>query len=244
MAPIARYSVDGTLGCITLANPPQNTLPDPEFADSRELAAFVAGPQLKGIVVCGEGRHFCAGADLPSLRSQAADPSSLARRLDKGKQLLEMLRAAPVPMVAAIRGSCLGAGLEIAMACHFRVAAHNALLGFPESQHGLVPGMSGTATGLPRAVLARLVLSGDMIGGDEARSLGIVDQCCATGRVVDEAGALLRSLVERRSARLVHAAMTSIHDARRLPRAEALAAETRIFCELVSQAPPGAEPRQ
>ncbi len=228
------YRRDGPIGHIVLQNPPNNTLPHPRFAEPGELQAFLGAAELKGVVVSGEGRHFSAGADLDTLKALARDPAALQQALDEGKGLLDIIRYAPVPVVAAVRGSCLGAGLEIALACHFRVAASSAMIGFPESEYGLIPGMSGTVEGeLRRATRIRMVLSGEMIGAEEARERGIVDRVCAAPQVEREAEALLAQLVSRRSAALVHAAMNSVHNCARMGRREALLEESRLFCELV-----------
>jgi enoyl-CoA hydratase len=227
------YDIDGPVGRITLANPPTNTLTHPAFADEEEMARFLAAPSLKAVIVAGEGRHFSAGADLDSLRAQARDAAGLAEALGRGKALLDRIRFAPVPVIAAIRGSCLGAGLEIALACHFRVAAESAMLGFPESEQGLIPGLAGTlADSVRRGALVRLVLSGGLVSGQEALALGLVDRAVPVRAVEREARALADSLTGRRSAELVHAAMASIGNAGRMPRDEALRRETELFCEL------------
>jgi enoyl-CoA hydratase/carnithine racemase len=232
------YRTEGAVGFVTLVNPPQNTLPHPRFADPGALGRFLQTPELKGVVLSGKGRHFCGGADLDSLRVLAQDPMRLQESLDEGKMLLDLIRFAPVPVVAAVRGSCLGAGLEIALACHFRVAATGAMLGFPEAEHGLIPGMSGTVEGaVGRATRIRMVLSGEMIGAEEARERGIIDTICPSPGVEEAAVDLIASLTGRRSSTLVHAAMNSMHNAVRCSRAEALAEESRLFCELVRNAP-------
>jgi len=236
MAMKVTYNTDGPVGRITLSNPPSNTLTHPAFADEQELARYLATPALKAVIVSGAGRHFCAGADLAALRAQARDTAGLAEALARGKAVLDLIRFAPVPVIAAIRGSCLGAGLEIALACHFRVAAATAMLGFPESDHGLIPGLAGTlAESVRRGALVRLVLGGGMVNGTEALGMGLVDRAVPVRDVEREAVALAESLIGRRSADLVHAAMTSIHNGSRMPREEALRRETELFCGLAKR---------
>ena len=156
--------------------------------------------------------------------------------------MLDCIRFAPVPVVAAISGSCLGAGLEIALACHFRVAAAGALLGFVESELGLMPGMSGTVDGeLPRGERIRMVLSAEMIGADEARDRGLLQQCCPRPRLMDCARELLERMVARRSSALIHAAMRSMHNAMRCERIAALREESHLFCRLVRDQFPAAK---
>jgi enoyl-CoA hydratase/carnithine racemase len=228
------YAIADAIGTITLSNPPYNTLTHPVFTVPDELDAFLRTPALKGVIVRGAGRHFCGGADFSALAEQARDIRGLGRALDTGKMLLDALTYGPVPVVAAIRGSCLGAGLEIALACHFRVAAGSAMIGFPESEHGLMPGLGGTLTQsvVSRPSLMRLVLTAEMVRGEEALERGLVDRCITTSEVESRARLLLDSLVGRRSAEQVHAIMSSIANGVRMPRAEAIRRETELFCSL------------
>lgn len=230
------YERRGPMGWVTLSHSPKNTLTDPVFADADELRSFFAEPSLCAVVVQGEGKHFSAGADLPALAEQRRDPDALAKRLDAGKALLDVFSSATVPVLAAIRGSCLGAGLEIALACHFRFAATGALLGFPESEQGLMPGLGGTVLGsdaAPRRVLTELVLSGRLVGAPEALALGLVQRVCPTSELEQQAVGFLEELTERRSPVLIRAVMESIHNGRRLPRDDALRRETELFCRVL-----------
>lgn len=225
----------GALGIVTLASPPQNLLTSPVFCEPDRLRDFLASPDLTGVLLRGEVRHFCGGADLDRLAEQAKDPARLAQDLDQGKRLLDALRFAPVPVVAAIRGQCLGAGFELALACHFRVASTGSMVGFPESTHGLLPGLGGTllASGREHRAAIDLVLSGRLVDSEEALALGLVDRVVETARVEEAAEAMLASLVGEKSPALVHTLMEALHNARRLPREEALRRETALFCELL-----------
>lgn len=226
----------GPLGWVTLSHPPRNTLTDPVFADAEALGAFLAEPTLRAVIVRGEGRHFSAGADLAALEEQKRDPEALGLGLGRGKELLELLAFATVPVVAAIRGSCLGAGLEIALACHFRFAADGALLGFPEAEQGLVPGFGGTVFGgdaVPRRVLAELMLSARLVGAEEALALGLVQRVCRAGALEEQAAGFLEELTARRSPRLIRSVLEAVHNGRRLGREEALRRETELFCDVL-----------
>ena len=230
------YSREDGIGRITLANPPHNTLIHPVFADKEQWGAFLADPRLRGVVVCGGGRHFSAGADLQSLDAQRGHPAALAEALNQGDALLSALTFATVPVVAAVRGSCLGAGMEIALACHFRLAAKNSLLGFPESRHGVMPGFGGTALSAgvaTRQAVVDLMLSGRMISAAEGLSMGLVDKVLPTQDLMHEAHDFLIALTRNRSTALIRAVMQSIHNGRRLPLEQALREETEIFAGLV-----------
>lgn len=234
------YSITDSIGHIVLSDPPYNYLPEPEFEKPDILREFLSQAELKGAVVSGEGKHFCGGADMDRLAKLAKNPSALKESMEKGKQLLDIIRYATIPVVAAIRGSCLGGGLEIALACHFRFAAKSAMFGFPESQHHIMPGLGGTIFPqeiIPRRHLIELVVSGKMIGAREALDMGIIDRCCESRDIAGEARRFCRQLTGGRPQALVRSIMTSIHNARTLPLDEALRRETELFCACAKNIP-------
>jgi enoyl-CoA hydratase len=192
------YSALAGIGRIELRNPPYNAFVSPAFEDAARLAGFLARDDLKAAIVLGHGRHFSAGADLDALAARiSGDPEALRASLDAGKKALDAIRFSGIPVVAAIRGSCLGAGLEIALACHFRVASANALLGFPEAERGLMPGLGGTVLGrsrMRRGTIIDLLLTGRMVRGEEAASIGLVDAVLPTAGVVRGAEELIERL--------------------------------------------------
>ena len=229
------YHKSGSTGWITMVNPPTNALVDPAFADTEELYSFFEDRDLKAVILHGEGRHFCSGADPKNFIYSFRDTETLQKSLNKAKELLQIISFAPVPVAAVISGSCLGGGLEIALACHFRFAAKTAMFGFPECSHSLMPGIGGTLPSrqlISSRHLIDLVLSGRMIGAEEARQMGLVDFIGAGKIVEKEALRFLDSLTTSHPPKLIRAVMCSIHNGRRLPIKEALAEETRLFCEL------------
>lgn len=231
-----RYETEGAIGVITLAGPGYNVLQDPEFADLDELRRFFETPHLKAAIIRGEGRHFSAGADPETLKEQVgARGYPLREKLQTGKTLIDEISYAPIPTLALIRGSCLGAGLEIALACHFRFAAKNALLGFPEVELRLMPGLGGTVIAprvmpFPRA--ADLILSGRLIRAEEAVEMGLVDQIGGASEITKMAEDYLDRLTRGRSTELIHAVMEAIHNSRRLDRKDAFQRETELFAHL------------
>jgi enoyl-CoA hydratase len=229
------YHKTDSIGRITMVNPPTNALVHPVFADKAELRAFFEDRELKAVLLDGEGRHFCSGADPGSFSEVLCDTQALKEALDEAKELLQIISFAPIPVAAVVSGSCLGGGLEIALACHFRFAAKTAMFGFPECSHSLMPGMGGTV--LSRQLtshrhLIDLILSGRMIGADEALQIGLVDFVGAGKMVEEEALRFLDSLTAGHSPKLIRSVMRSIHNGRRMPMDEALTEETRLFCEL------------
>lgn len=238
------YTIEDGIGRIVLQGQGAPRMADPEFADPSDLATFLAREDLRGVVVSGAGRHFCGGADLMPLAGSLRDPEALAGSLARGKALLERLALAPVPVVAAIRGQCLGGGLEIALACHFRVAADTAMFGFPESDLGLLPGLGGTVPDLPglaRRTLVDLVVSARLVGAEEAYSAGLVDRVVDSAQVENAAVAWVRTLTDGRPPALVRAILESIQGGRRLPRDQALRRETELFLQVARAAGAGEE---
>jgi enoyl-CoA hydratase len=233
-----RYQIDDHIGRIILDNPPRNSLTQPVFANEAQLTDFLNTPRLKGVLVLGRGRHFCDGADPGSFARLFSRNDDLEAQLQQAKKLLSILSASTVPTVAVITGSCLGAGLEIALACHFRYAAESCMLGFPETGHRLLPGLGGSVTAgrlVHRQHLIDLILSGRMIGADEGCRLGLVDTIGPARTIEEMALRYLDSLTGDRSPELIRAVMQAIHNSSSMSEQDALAAETGLFCNLASK---------
>jgi enoyl-CoA hydratase/carnithine racemase len=131
----------------------------------------------RALVVTGEGRAFSAGADITEFAER--DPAAILRYYRETGGVYEELAALPQPTLAAIRGYCLGGGLELALAADFRIAEEGASLGFPEVGIGILPSSGGTvrATRLLGAAQAkRLILLGDRITAGEALGVGLVTE--------------------------------------------------------------------
>ena len=130
-------------------------------------------PKVKVIVITGTDRIYSGGADIREFNTpaQTAEPHLL--------QVIDAVEASSKPVIAAINGVCMGGGLELSLACHYRVATPNASMGLPEVKIGLLPGAGGTQR-LPRAVGAELALqmivSGEPIGAEAALKAGLIDR--------------------------------------------------------------------
>ena len=155
------------------------------FAVLREIEARVAEVErgveeggVRALLVTGAGgRAFCAGADVKELMGRT--PLEHRRGLRFGQALFERISGLRVPSIAVIDGFALGGGLELAMACTFRLATGAARMGLPEIKLGLVPGYGGTQR-LPRLVgeanALDIVMTGRMVRADEALSMGLVNR--------------------------------------------------------------------
>jgi 3-hydroxyacyl-CoA dehydrogenase len=157
----ASYEVRGAVAVVTMNNPPVNGL---GYDTRRAIAAGVdranADAAVKAIVITGAGKAFSGGADIREFGSPKAlaEPNLLS--------LIKQLEASAKPVVAAIHGVCMGGGLELALGCHYRVAAPGTLVALPEVKLGLVPGAGGTQR-LPRALgvenALNMIVSGEPV---------------------------------------------------------------------------------
>jgi enoyl-CoA hydratase len=171
----------GRVVVATLARPPVNAL---DGALIGELEALVgdacADPDVAVLHIRSNQSVFCAGADLALMHACFATPEGIAAMIDVVRQMQRLfagLAAAPVVTIAEIGGAALGGGLELALACDLRVAAHEAELGLPEASLGLLPAAGGTQR-LTRlcgeGVAKRLILGAEIVDGAEAARLGVV----------------------------------------------------------------------
>lgn len=143
----------------------------------------VAASNARALVVVGAGpKSFCAGADIKELMDRTLMDQRGGAQL--GQQTFAKLAALPITSVAVLHGYAFGGGLELAMACTFRIATNSARMGLPEIKLGLIPGYGGTQR-LPRLVgearATELVLSGRTIDATEAERWGLVNRIMETG---------------------------------------------------------------
>jgi 3-hydroxyacyl-CoA dehydrogenase/enoyl-CoA hydratase/3-hydroxybutyryl-CoA epimerase len=181
---------------------PVNTF-SPEVGVEMEetLAALERDPAVRAVVLAsGKPGGFIAGARIQTIQGvrSAAEAEGLSRRLQKGFDAVERF---PKPVVAAVDGACLGGGLELVLACHWRVAADDrrTQLGLPEVQLGLIPGGGGTQR-LPRlvgiAAALDLILTGKSVNARKARKLGLVDEAVPAPIAIDVARRRARELAD------------------------------------------------
>jgi enoyl-CoA hydratase len=153
---------------------------------------------IRVLILKGEGRAFMAGADVKTFLG--ATPLSIRRFMHRAHDFLFRLEALEIPVIAAVHGFALGAGLEIALACDFIYAADTAKLGLPESTLGIIPGAGGTQR-LTRIVgksLAKeIIMTGRMVDAGEARSAGIVAQVFPEDKLWEETLKTAKLLAKR-----------------------------------------------
>ncbi len=194
MADVASFSVDDGIGVITIDSPPVNALGiNVRRGLDEGFRNFSADPQVRAIVLICGGRTFFAGADITEFGKPMQEPGLGA--------VFDLIENGDKPVVAAIHGTALGGGLELALICHYRVAVPSAKVGLPEVNLGLLPGAGGTQR-LPRIVGVEaaldLMTSGRAIGARQAHELGVIDALAEEGTLRDNAIAFARTLLEHR----------------------------------------------
>ena len=198
-------------------------------------------PDVRCVVLSGEGQHFCAGLDLSELADRSAYEGVLHSRM--WHAALDKLQFAPVPVVAVLHGAVVGGGLEIAAAAHIRVAERSAYYGLPEGQRGLFVGGGGSMR-LPRLIgaarMADMMLTGRVLDADEGQQAGL------THYLVD-AGAGLRKGFELAHKICGNAPLSNFAVIQALPRIAELAPSEALFVEslvaAIAQADPAAKQR-
>jgi len=207
-----------------------NALDRETFQALQDCFATLAGEAAtQAIVVTGAGdKAFVVGADISNIAG--LDALGAQEWCELGQRVFDRIEQSRKPVIAAINGLALGGGLELAMACHLRVAADTARLGQPEVTIGWIPGNGGTQR-LPRLVgkgrALELILTGDPITAEEARWIGLVNRVVPAGDVVEEARALAaRIIANSRSA--VSLALQAINQGLDMAFPEALSYEASL----------------
>jgi len=174
-----RYEVQDRIAVITLSRPgKRNSLTQAMFDQLSEVVASLEGETgIRAAVVRGEEEAgFCAGDDLAELiRIESA---GIRAFLARAQGIFTRMEALPVPIIATVKGHALGGGLELALSCDIIIASEEAMLGLPETNLGIIPGLGGMIR-LPRRVgLGRareMVFSGRILNASEARAIGLVE---------------------------------------------------------------------
>jgi enoyl-CoA hydratase len=204
-----------------------------EFMDAleAEVARVADDPGVRAVVLRGSGEgHFSVGMDLKQLPEGVARMGSLETVLDQRLRVLSAIENLPKPVIAVLYGYCLGGGLELPLACHFRLAAaEGAKIGLPELDLGTVPAWGGSAR-LTRCVgrdqALEMILRAKKISGPEALRIGLVHEVWPLDELFERAEALASELAEK-PARAVAGVLRCVVGAGELPLAQGIAEERR-----------------
>ncbi len=199
---VADLTHQGDIAVLTLNSPPVNALSAAVRDGIHDgIKQAIDDPAVKAIVLICEGRTFIAGADISEFGGA-----------QKGASLFDaqaMIENAPKPVIAAIHGTALGGGLEVALTCHYRVAVPSARCGLPEVNLGLLPGAGGTQR-LPRIVgpekALEMVTSGQHVPAEDCHRMGLVDEMAREGHLREDAIAFAEKVVAE------HRPLTKVRD--------------------------------
>ncbi len=228
-------TVEEGVATVTINNPPANAL---TIAVMTELETTIENlfkdPAIKVGVITGAGQLFVAGADVKEIAG--IDSAAKGRELTaRGQAAFTKIERGEKPVIAAINGLfCLGGGLELALACHIRIAGDRARLGQPEIDLGIIPGFGGTqrlARVVGRAKATELILSGDRITAQEAKAIGLINKVVPDGEVLKQAQGFARKIASKGQV-AVRAALEAIREGLDRPLDEGLALESRLFGKL------------
>jgi len=230
--------IEGSVATITISNPPRNIITLPLLAELEIIIdALSENPIVKAVVLTGGPSVFIAGADV---REILAIPNAVegAKLSNGGQAIFNKIEGLRKPVIAAINGFCLGGGLELALACHIRIAGDRARLGLPEVGLGIMPGFGGTQR-LPRLVgMAKgmeLILTGDMVSAEEAKAIGLVNRVVPETEVLKEALGLAKKIAAK-GRMAISAAMQAISEESTNRLSAGLSLEAEIFGTLCETA--------
>ncbi|MGO9771497.1 MAG: 3-hydroxyacyl-CoA dehydrogenase NAD-binding domain-containing protein, partial [Roseiarcus sp.] len=192
---VTELEIDGEIATVRIDSPPVNALSaNVRDGIKRGLEAAEANGAVKAIVLICAGRTFIAGADISEFGKPPSPPTL--------PDVLDAIENASKPVIAAIHGTALGGGFEVALTAHYRIAVPSAKMGLPEIKLGLIPGAGGTQR-LPRLVgvekALEVVLSGAPFGARDAKDWGVVDELAEEGRLHEAAVAFARKLIAQKA---------------------------------------------
>lgn len=182
---------------VTLAGPPDNRLTSDMVAGLDRAMDQFEPDDFDLLVITGSGKVFSKGFDVDALRS-CHDPARLRQDLIRSNAVFSRIAASAKPTVAALNGACLGGGLELALACHFRLCAEKARLGLPEIWINMLPGLGGLyrlARLIGRAKALELVALGDLITAEEALRLNLVNRVFPRKDFADHVASFVKALL-------------------------------------------------
>jgi enoyl-CoA hydratase/carnithine racemase len=204
------WKIEQAIGHLILDQPPANTMTRLFFDELGILTHdIIPKSAIKALIIYGNGRHFSSGADHYDLRKRIIEnlpsnyPAELPYFLKDTIQSFLFFEKLEIPSFAAIRGTCLGSALELALFCKYRICAEGTVLGFPETSFGLMPGCGGSIK-LPaivgRAKAMEIIISGRNFSASEAYSWGIVHKIVHRKILIEETVKMATSMIKMQNA--------------------------------------------
>lgn len=219
---------------LTISNPEQHNAlgPDMYVAGIEALNAADSNPEVRSVIITGEGSPFCAGGSLQRLQDNRQQPPEVQyRSIEALHGWIEAIRTFPKPVIAAVEGAAAGAGFSLALACDFIVAAQDAVFVMAYSNVGLSPDGGATwslTRALPRQIAGELLMAGERIKAPRLHELGVVNRLSTPGAAFTDALALAERL-NARAPNVMASIKELMSDADGAPLAKHLAAEAGHF---------------
>ncbi len=200
------WKIEDDILHLVINQPPANIMTR-YFFDEMNLFTqeILPATAIKALLIYGNGRHFSAGADRNDLAKRIGEnlpknyPAELPSFLKETTRSYQYLERLQIPTFAAIRGTCFGSALELALCCKFRVCAEGTVMGFPETSFGLMPGCGGSVK-LPaivgRSKAIELIISGRNFSAAEAYQWGIVHKVLRRKILIEETLKMIKALIE------------------------------------------------
>jgi enoyl-CoA hydratase len=233
---IACFEINNQIGILTIDNGSQNKIAQADFLDLDRLKEWLSAQELKGLIIIGRGRNFSVGADIDNIKVNRDNPAYLRESLRKGKEILNYIEALSMITVAAISGICFGAGFEIALSCQFRISTETAVMAFPESNIGIMPGLAGTIR-LPRKIgknrALEIIISGRSISAEEAFQLGLIDKIVPSKEHLAAAIQFINELTLNKSVQQIQNIIKSVNNSRAETEVTVMDREDEMFLELI-----------
>jgi enoyl-CoA hydratase/carnithine racemase len=203
MTAMLKSTSEGSTMVLTLSNPGLGNALSPEIyaAGIEALNAADSNPEIRSVIITGEGSSFCAGGDLRRLQAlRSQDPETQGQAVDGLHNWIDSIRTFPKPVIAAVEGAAAGAGFSLALAADFIVAADTAFFLMAYSNVGLSPDGGGSwalARALPHPLVARTLMLGERLSAAQLQTWGLVNQVTPQGHAMTAALQLAQMLNER-----------------------------------------------
>jgi enoyl-CoA hydratase len=201
------WKIEEEIGHLVFNQPPANAMTQQFFKEFTYLANNIfSNEKIKAIIVYGNGRHFSVGADRDELFNNIKEnlspdyPEKIPEFLKETIRSFHLFDKLTIPTFAAIRGTCFGSAMELALYCKYRICAEGTVLGFPETSFDIMPGCGGTVKlpeiiGISKAV--ELVVSGRNFSATEAYNWGIIHKIVNRKILFDETLKMAKSIIAR-----------------------------------------------
>jgi len=236
MAGSLKSTSEGRTLVLTLSNPEhRNALsPDMYTAGVEALNAAENNPEIRSVIITGEGSTFCAGGDLQRLLANRQKELEVqTQSIDALHSWIDSIRTFPKPVIAAVEGAAAGAGFSLALASDFIVAADNAIFLMAHSSVALSPDGGGSwalTRALPRTLVARMLMLGERMPADRLHALGLVNELAPAGGAFAAALQLAEQL-NHRAPNVMASVKELINEAQTSTLSEQLASERHHFVQ-------------